>query len=74
MTIVSRVAVLGLVASLLAGCSGMTTREQRTLSGGAIGAAGGTIVSAIVGGPLWLGAVLGGAGGATIGAVTSPHR
>ena len=54
----------------LAGCSNMTTAQQRALSGGAIGAAGGVAISAIAGGPLWLGGLLGGAGGAVIGAVT----
>jgi hypothetical protein len=48
----------------------MTTAQQRALSGGAIGAAGGVAIAAIAGGPLWLGGLLGSAGGAVIGAVT----
>ena len=61
---------IALAAVSLAGCSNMTTAQQRALSGGAIGAAGGVAISAIAGGPLWLGGLLGGAGGAVIGAVT----
>lgn len=62
---------LGLAALLLAGCSNMNRTQQRALSGGAIGAAGGLAVGALTGGSLLTGAVLGGAGGAAIGAVTS---
>ncbi len=61
---------IALAALSLAGCSNMTTTQQRALSGGALGAVGGVAISAIAGGPLWLGGLLGGAGGAVIGAVT----
>ena len=61
---------VALVSVSIAGCSTMTTAQQRALSGGAIGAAGGVAISALAGGPLWLGGLLGGAGGAVIGAVT----
>ena len=67
---VFRAAVLGIGVLALAGCSGMTTQQQRALSGGAIGAAAGAGIAAIAGGLLLLGGVLGGAGGAVIGAVT----
>ncbi|MBX6366600.1 MAG: hypothetical protein IRZ04_01395 [Rhodospirillales bacterium] len=54
----------------LAGCSNMSEREQRALSGGALGAAGGAVIGAVTGS--WVaGALIGGAGGAAIGAVTS---
>lgn len=56
------VAVLG-----LAGCSGMNSTEQRTLSGGAIGAAAGAAGTAITGGCVACGAALGGAVGAGAG-------
>jgi osmotically inducible lipoprotein OsmB len=65
-----RVVVLGMGVLAVAGCSGMTTQQQRTLSGGAIGAAAGAGIAAIAGGPVLLGGLLGGAGGAVIGAVT----
>jgi osmotically inducible lipoprotein OsmB len=57
-----------LTASVLAvclafgGCAGMSTTQQRTLSGGAMGAAGGAALGAI-GGNAALGAAAGGAAG-----------
>jgi osmotically inducible lipoprotein OsmB len=51
------------------GCANMTPRQQRALSGGAIGAAGGAAVGAIVGGSPAVGAALGGAVGAATGAL-----
>jgi osmotically inducible lipoprotein OsmB len=55
---------LPLVAALaLTGCSGMSTQQQRELSGGAIGAAAGAGITAIAGGnPIW-----GAIGGAAVG-------
>ncbi len=47
----------------MAGCSNMTTAQQRELSGGAIGAAAGAGITAIAGGnPIW-----GAVGGAAVG-------
>ena len=69
MTVIKRGIALVLCAGLLAGCSGMTQQQQRMLSGGAIGAGGGAVISALVGGPIWLGAVAGGAAGTAVGAV-----
>ena len=40
---------ISISALFLAGCSGMSTTEQRTLSGGAIGAAAGAGIVAIAG-------------------------
>jgi osmotically inducible lipoprotein OsmB len=59
------------VASLMAtaGCANLTPRQQRTLSGGAIGAAGGAALGAITGGSPGLGAAIGGAAGAVTGAL-----
>lgn len=57
-----------LVAALgLAGCSGMNNTEQRTLSGGAIGAAVGAAGTALTGGCVACGAAIGGAVGAGAG-------
>jgi osmotically inducible lipoprotein OsmB len=50
----------------LTGCSNMSNTEQRTLSGGAIGAAGGAVIGALSGCP-WCGAAIGGAVGAGAG-------
>ncbi|MGV8073007.1 MAG: hypothetical protein AB2L11_00370 [Syntrophobacteraceae bacterium] len=49
----------------ISGCAGMSTMEQRVLSGGAIGAATGVGIAAVAGGPL----IVGGAAGAAAGAV-----
>jgi hypothetical protein len=49
---------------LLAGCSGMSTTEQRMLSGGAIGTGAGAIVGAATGGlSIAAGAAIGAAAG-----------
>jgi len=55
---------LKLVASLVFGCSGLSTREQRVLSGGAIGAGAGAATSLITGGSLGWGAAIGAGAGA----------
>jgi osmotically inducible lipoprotein OsmB len=60
-----------LAALLLAGCG--TSRQDRALSGGAIGAGAGGLAGAAVGHPL-AGAALGGAGGAATGAYTNPNQ
>ena len=64
-----RLGVLLLVLALVAttGCANMSARQQRALSGGAIGAAGGAAVGAITGGSPAIGAGVGGAAGATTG-------
>jgi len=54
----------------MAACSGMNRTQQRALSGGAIGAAGGAAVGALTGGSAVTGALIGGAGGAAVGALT----
>ncbi|HSF33007.1 MAG TPA: YMGG-like glycine zipper-containing protein [Candidatus Tectomicrobia bacterium] len=65
-----RVLALLLVFMLwaVAGCSNMSSQQQRALSGGAIGAAGGAVVGTVVGGSPLLGAAVGGAAGAAVGA------
>ena len=53
-------------ALALGGCSDMSQEQQRTLSGGAIGAAAGTAIGAIAGHTVWglaIGAAAGAAGG-----------
>ena len=56
------VAVAGVV-----GCTDMTPQQQGTLSGAAIGAAGGAGIAAISGGNAWTGAAIGGVAGAVRG-------
>jgi len=54
----------------LTACENLNRQQQRALSGGAIGAAGGAALGAIVGGSAVTGALIGGAGGAAVGALT----
>lgn len=61
------VLVLAFGMLVMAGCSGMSARQQRALSGGAIGAAGGAATGAVTGGSPAVGAAVGGAAGATTG-------
>ena len=55
-----RVSIVVLALALLSGCSGLSRQQQRALTGGAIGAAGGVVA----------GTLIGAAGGAAIGALT----
>ncbi len=54
--------VLLLAVLLVGGCSGMSNTEQRTLSGGAIGAAGGALIGYAAGSAA-IGAAAGGGAG-----------
>ena len=70
----SRPLAIALLFALLAGCTGLTPTQQRTLTGGALGAAAGAGVSALAGGNPTTGAVIGGAGGAATGYILSKPR
>jgi len=62
-----KILVLAVVATLLvASCAGMTTTEQRVLSGGAVGAGGGALVGWAAGNPA-VGAAVGAGAGAVGG-------
>ncbi|HEX2116503.1 MAG TPA: YMGG-like glycine zipper-containing protein [Alphaproteobacteria bacterium] len=61
------IACAGVLALGVAGCSGMNSTEQRTLSGGALGAGAGAALGAITGGSVVGGALIGGAAGAVGG-------
>ena len=61
--------VLCVTVLATAGCANMTPRQQRALSGGAVGAAGGAALGAVVGGSPALGAAVGGAVGTATGAL-----
>jgi hypothetical protein len=61
------VLLLAVVMLAIVGCANMSPRQQRALSGGAIGAAGGAAVGAITGGSPAIGAGVGGAAGAATG-------
>jgi len=51
------------------GCAGMSTRDQRILSGGALGAGAGAGVAYIVGAPIVVGVAAGAAAGAVGGLI-----
>lgn len=63
--------ILAFVCTL--GCAGMTHTQQKTLSGGAIGAAGGAVLGAVVGGSPAIGAAVGGGAGALTGYIIGEH-
>ena len=63
------VAVAGVV-----GCTDMTPQQQGTLSGAAIGAAGGAGIAAISGGNVWTGAAVGGVAGGVAGNIRGSRR
>jgi hypothetical protein len=69
-----RLAAAAVLILPLAACDGMSRTQQRALSGGAIGAAGGAAVGVMTGGSAVTGALIGGAGGAAVGALTAPRR
>lgn len=71
--IVRTIGAAGLAAALVTGCAGMSDTEQRVLSGGAIGVAGGAVVGAIAGDAA-LGAVIGGAAGVAGGFIWDQHN
>ncbi len=66
-TLLTLLVVVMLSATL--GCAGMSAREQKALSGGAIGAAAGIGTAALVGAPLIVGAAAGAAAGAVGGVI-----
>ena len=69
-TLAKAPAALAVVLTLaLSACANMTNQQQRSWSGGAMGAAGGAAVAALTGGSAGLGALIGGGGGALIGAL-----
>jgi len=67
-------AALVALSLVLAGCSGMSSTEQRTLSGGAIGAGVGAAGTALTGGCVACGAAIGGAVGAGAGYLYDKHE
>jgi len=63
--ILAPLAAIALLAT--AACSNMNDTQQRTLSGGAIGAGVGAVGTVITGGCVWCGTLIGGAVGAGAG-------
>jgi len=67
------IAAILVVSLALGGCAGMTPTQQRTLSGGAMGAGAGALFGAIAGDAA-LGAAVGGVVGATGGYLYDQHK
>lgn len=66
---------VALAAALsLSACSGLNQTEERTLSGGAIGAGIGAVGTAMTGGCVACGAAIGGAVGAGAGYLYDQHE
>lgn len=59
---------------VLSGCANMSTTEQRTLSAGAIGAAGGALIGELATGRPMTGAAIGAAAGAVGGWLFDRHK
>ena len=72
---VLRISIIFLVVvGLIAGCAGMSPRQQRVLSGGAIGAGAGAALGAITGNSIAGGAAIGAAAGAIGGLIVDESR
>ncbi len=69
-----KLAIIFVTVIGLSGCSGMNDKEQRALSGGAIGAAGGALIGGLAFGAPVVGALVGAGAGAATGAVTSKDK
>ncbi len=59
--------ILASIILPIAGCAGMSETQQRTVSGGAIGAGAGLGIAALSGGNLWVGTAVGAGAGALTG-------
>jgi hypothetical protein len=70
MSLIPRLAFAAILLAGLGGCNHLTRQQSRALSGGAIGAGGGALITAVVGGPVLAGAAIGAGVGAVAGAVT----
>ncbi len=68
------VLIVMLASLALVGCADMTTTQQRTLSGAGIGAGVGAVGTAITGGCIWCGTVLGAGAGAATGYIMDATR
>ena len=69
MRLLLRILIVAVLITGIFGCAGMSTREQRVLSGGALGTAAGAGAAAIIGAPIIVGVAAGAAAGAVGGFV-----
>ena len=56
------------------GCAGMSDQQQRTMTGGVIGAAGGAGIAAIAGGNVGVGAAVGAVAGGLTGYIIGEKK
>ena len=68
-----RISTLIALAGSLAACN-LSRTERTAITGGGIGAAAGTGIAVLAGGPLAAGALIGGAAGATSGALFEKNK
>jgi uncharacterized membrane protein len=68
------IVLLSAAALSLSACSNMNDKQQRAVSGGAIGAAGGALVGGLAFGAPVVGALVGAGAGAATGALTSKEK
>ncbi len=69
MRLLLRILIVAILVTGSFGCAGMSAREQRVLSGGALGTAAGAGAAAIIGAPIIVGVAAGAAAGAVGGLV-----
>ena len=69
-----RIAVIGAIAFLIIGCTNMTTKQQGTASGAAIGAVAGAGIVALAGGSAWTGAAVGLVAGGVAGHIKAENE
>ncbi|MGA7874940.1 MAG: YMGG-like glycine zipper-containing protein [Desulfoferrobacter sp.] len=72
--LLSKFTIILVLLLMLLGCAGMNSTQQRTLSGGAMGAGAGAAIGAVSGGSPVTGAVIGGAAGAAGGYLYDKSR
>ncbi len=63
------ITALIVLATMITGCSSMSTTQQRALSGGAIGAGGGAALTVLTGGSILMGTAIGAGVGAVGGLI-----
>lgn len=71
---ITKLIVVPVLVLTLGACAGMSAREQRMLSGGAIGAGAGAAIGAVTGGSPAVGAAVGGAAGVVGGILVDEHE
>jgi len=69
-----RIAVIAAMAALIFGCTNMTTKQQGTASGAAIGAVAGAGIVALAGGSAWTGAAVGLVAGGVAGHIKAENE